>query len=90
MLADRLSYAGDWSATGLAFAAFGLGGVALAFTVDSRWPALLTRDPQVRARRAQAIIRASLQLYVLALRRWASSGWMWSARRFYRVLPRRC
>lgn len=67
MLLDRLSYGWRLMGTGLAFAALGVGGFVLAFTAIPI-ATVLTRDSQVRARRAQAIIRASLQLYVMMLR----------------------
>src|SRR5262245_523674 len=63
VLAERISYAWRVVGTGLAFAAFGLGGVALAMTVIPL-AVMMTRDPARRTRRAQAIIRASLQTFV--------------------------
>jgi 1-acyl-sn-glycerol-3-phosphate acyltransferase len=55
-------------ATGIAFAAMGVGGVVLALVVIPL--ALLPmRDRDVRARRAQAIIRTSFRFYVAMLRR---------------------
>lgn len=67
MWVDRLSYGWRLMMTGLAFAVFGLGGAVLAFTIIPL-ACVLTRDPQARAARAQAIIRVSLQAYLLALR----------------------
>lgn len=67
MLADKISYGWRLIGTGLAFAAFGLGGAVLALTLIPL-ATLGTSDPRRRALRAQAIIRASLQFYVLILR----------------------
>jgi 1-acyl-sn-glycerol-3-phosphate acyltransferase len=54
-------------ATGLAFAALGLGGFCLAWTVIPA-ATFMSSDKLTRTRRAQGIIRASFRLYVLALR----------------------
>jgi 1-acyl-sn-glycerol-3-phosphate acyltransferase len=54
-------------ATGLAFAALGLGGFFLAWTVIPA-ATCMTADTRARARRAQGIIRASFRIYVGALR----------------------
>jgi 1-acyl-sn-glycerol-3-phosphate acyltransferase len=67
VLADKIYYIWRLIGTGLAFAAFGLGGAVLALTLIPL-ATLGTSDPRRRALRAQAIIRASLQFYVLILR----------------------
>lgn len=67
MLIDKIFYGWRLIGTGLAFAAFGLGGTALALTLIPL-ACLWTSDPRLRALRAQSIIRASLQLYVFILR----------------------
>ncbi len=54
------------AATGLAFAALGLGGFVLALTVIPLVTCVL-RDRRARARRAQAVIRASFRVYVRLL-----------------------
>lgn len=54
-------------ATGLAFAALGLGGFFLAWTAIPL-ATCLSSDRCVRARRAQEIIRSAFRVYVLALR----------------------
>jgi 1-acyl-sn-glycerol-3-phosphate acyltransferase len=54
-------------ATGIAFAAMGLGGVVLAIVVIPL-ASLPMRNADARARRAQAIIRASFRFYVAMLR----------------------
>ena len=63
MLIRALSYAWRLPATGLGFASLGLGGVLLAATVFPllRWT---TRNEWVRARRVQAVIRASFRVYI--------------------------
>jgi 1-acyl-sn-glycerol-3-phosphate acyltransferase len=67
VLVDKLFYGWRLIGTGLGFAALGIGGVILTLTLIPL-ASLLARDGQARTRRAQAIIRASLQLYVLVLR----------------------
>ncbi len=66
MLGRTLSYAWRIPATGFSFAVLGLGGLFLAATA---FPAiaLLCRDEAVRARRTQAVIRASFRAYILML-----------------------
>jgi 1-acyl-sn-glycerol-3-phosphate acyltransferase len=61
-----LSYAWRIPAAGFGFAVFGLGGLFLAATV---FPliALVTRAEAARARRTQAVIRASFRAYILML-----------------------
>ncbi len=63
----RIGYLWRLVATGLAFAAMGIGGVILALGIIPL-ATLLTRDRQTRTRRAQRIIRASFRLYLLMLR----------------------
>jgi 1-acyl-sn-glycerol-3-phosphate acyltransferase len=67
VLVDKLFYGWRLIGTGLGFVALGFGGMVLALTIIPL-ASLLTRDPETRTRRAQTIIRASLQLYVLVLR----------------------
>ena len=66
MLGRTLSYAWRVPATGFSFGVLGLGGLLLAATV---FPliALFCRDEATRARRTQAVIRASFQAYILML-----------------------
>lgn len=67
MLADRVNYWWRLLATGFAFATFGIGGFILATAVIPM-ATFMPRDPHVRARRAQALIRASFQVFILMLR----------------------
>lgn len=62
-----LNYGWRLLATGLAFAILGIGGFVLALTVIPL-VTLGARDPHMRTRRAQRIVRASFQLYVFMLR----------------------
>jgi 1-acyl-sn-glycerol-3-phosphate acyltransferase len=66
VLMRALSYAWRLLATGLGFASLGIGGIVLAATVFPllRWT---TRDEAVRARRVQAVVRASFRAYVAFL-----------------------
>lgn len=66
MLARRISYWWRVPTTGLAFCVLGLGGLLLAV---SAFPliAAATADPALRARRIQAVIRLSFQVYVRML-----------------------
>jgi 1-acyl-sn-glycerol-3-phosphate acyltransferase len=68
MLLDRADHLWRLVATGAAFAAMGVGGIALALMVIPL-AVLPIRDRDARARRAQAIIRASFRFYVAMLRR---------------------
>jgi 1-acyl-sn-glycerol-3-phosphate acyltransferase len=65
---SRLDYAWRLAATGLAFAALGLGGFVMALTVIPLFTCAIG-DGRARERRAQGIIRASFRLYVFMLRR---------------------
>src|SRR5437588_5899666 len=64
---SRLNYVWRLAFTGVAFAALWLGGFMLAITVfpPITW---LTRDPVVRQRRVQKVIRQSFRVYILMLR----------------------
>jgi hypothetical protein len=62
-----INYVWRLGATGLAFAALGLGGFFLALTVIPA-ATFMTPDRRARARRAQGIIRASFRIYVRVLR----------------------
>lgn len=66
-LLRRMNYAWRLAATGLAFAAMGVGGIVLALGVIPL-ATLATPDPSTRARRAQRIIRDSFRVYILMLR----------------------
>jgi 1-acyl-sn-glycerol-3-phosphate acyltransferase len=66
-VSKRIDYTWRLVFTGLAFAALGLGGAAMAVTL---FPvvALLSRDPVTRQRRVQSCVQASFRLYIFLLR----------------------
>lgn len=68
MLLRRADHIWRLAVTGVAFAAIGIGGCGLAATIIPA-ATLLSRDELTRMRRAQAIIRASFQLYVWILQK---------------------
>lgn len=67
MLSRSVNYVWRLGATGVAFAALGIGGFVLALTVIPA-ATFMASDPHTRARRAQGIIRASFRFYVFMLR----------------------
>jgi 1-acyl-sn-glycerol-3-phosphate acyltransferase len=67
VLADRVNYSWRLLATGVAFAAFGIGALILATAVIPI-ATFTSSDSHVRARRVQALMHASFKLFILILR----------------------